>query len=59
MPSLKIKDEITPHHLRCAFGSCPSVYELEDGNLLIIGKKPQKVYAKKSKIKLEMMSLPW
>lgn len=30
--------EITPKHLRCAIGSCPGVYEIDDGNLLIIGK---------------------
>ena len=31
---------ITPQHLRCTFGACPSVFRMEDGNLLIIGKKP-------------------
>ncbi len=39
----------TPKHLRCTFGACPSVYELEDltpavhsadRQLVIIGKKP-------------------
>ena len=36
----EIKEEITPTRLRCTGGSCPSVYRLSDGNLLIIGKKP-------------------
>jgi hypothetical protein len=31
--------EITPHHLRCAYGACPGVYTLESGNLLIVGKR--------------------
>jgi hypothetical protein len=35
-----VKEEITPSHLRCIPGSCPGVYALSDGNLLIIGKKP-------------------
>jgi hypothetical protein len=29
---------LTPEHLRCAYGTCPAVYELEDGRLLIVGK---------------------
>jgi hypothetical protein len=30
---------LTPQHLRCHFGeSCPSVHELEDGRLLIVGE---------------------
>ncbi len=29
--------EITPVHLRCAWGSCPGVYDMEDGNLRIVG----------------------
>jgi hypothetical protein len=35
-----IKDEITPPHLRCNMGFCVAVYELKDGNLLVVGKKP-------------------
>jgi hypothetical protein len=34
----KIKQEITPAHLRCSIGGCPAVFELSDGDLLIIGK---------------------
>lgn len=30
--------DITPPHLRCGMGSCPSVHILGDGNLLVIGK---------------------
>jgi hypothetical protein len=33
-------EEITPKHLRCEWGQCVSVYRMEDGNLLIIGKDP-------------------
>lgn len=35
----KIKEEITPAHLRCVPASCPAVYTLSDGDLLIIGKQ--------------------
>ena len=31
--------EITPAHLRCAIGSCPGVYEIDGGDLVIVGKK--------------------
>jgi len=30
---------LTPQHLRCAPLHCPSVHELEDGRLLIVGKR--------------------
>jgi hypothetical protein len=30
---------ITPAHLRCGPFNCPSVHELEDGRLLIVGKR--------------------
>ena len=36
----KIKEELTPAHLRCSWGGCPAVYSLSDGKLLVIGKKP-------------------
>jgi hypothetical protein len=29
---------LTPQHLRCEWGGCPSVHELEDGRLHIIGE---------------------
>jgi hypothetical protein len=29
---------LTPQHLRCEWGGCPSVHELEDGRLLIVGE---------------------
>jgi hypothetical protein len=32
-------EEITPSHLRCGIGSCPGVYKLDNGNLLIVGKR--------------------
>lgn len=28
---------LTPEELRCSYGGCPSIHELEDGRLLIIG----------------------
>jgi hypothetical protein len=37
---LTIAEELTPSHLRCMPASCPAVFTLSDGNLLIIGKKP-------------------
>jgi hypothetical protein len=30
---------ITPHDLRCTWGACPAVYELNDGQLLIVGQR--------------------
>ena len=36
---VKIEEELTPSHLRCVAGSCPAVYSLSDGDLLIVGKK--------------------
>lgn len=35
-----MSEDLTPKHLRCGFGSCPSVHRLEDGSLLIVGKIP-------------------
>jgi hypothetical protein len=35
---IAIEREITPSHLRCGSGTCPAVYQLSDGNLLIVGK---------------------
>ena len=32
-------EEITPSHLRCGLASCPGVYTLDNGNLLIVGKR--------------------
>lgn len=32
--------DLTPEHLQCPVGECLAVYELPDGRLLIIGKKP-------------------
>jgi hypothetical protein len=40
MEKIELTEEITPHHLRCVPASCPAVYSLSDGNLLIIGAKP-------------------
>lgn len=35
----KIIEELTPDNLRCGWGSCPSVFALDDGDLLVVGKK--------------------
>lgn len=35
----KIKEELTPYAIRCSIGACPAVFSLDDGNLLIVGKK--------------------
>ncbi len=35
-----LKKNLTPSDLRCNFGACPAVFELEDGQLVIVGKKP-------------------
>ena len=29
---------LTPVHLRCQWGACPAIHELDDGSLLIVGK---------------------
>jgi hypothetical protein len=34
-------EDLTPHHLRCGFGSCPSVHRLEDGRLMIVGQEAE------------------
>jgi hypothetical protein len=49
---IELKDEITPHHLRCFPASCPAVFTLSDGNLLIIGKKPSEELQKQVKGKV-------
>jgi hypothetical protein len=41
-----LKQDLTPYHLRCGTGSCPAVFALSDGNLLIIGKRPSQALAK-------------
>ena len=30
--------DLTPSHLKCFHGTCPSVWELDDGRLLIVGE---------------------
>lgn len=35
---ISIEDELTPAQLRCGGGTCPAVYRLSDGTLLIVGK---------------------
>ena len=49
---IELKDEITPSHLRCLPASCPAVFTLSDGNLLIIGKKPSEELQKQVKGKV-------
>jgi hypothetical protein len=39
MPRIHILENVTPSPLRCGAASCPSVHQLSDGNLLIVGKK--------------------
>ncbi len=39
MEGVKIEEELTPVPLRCVAATCPSVFSLSDGNILIIGKK--------------------
>jgi hypothetical protein len=31
-------ENLTPAHMRCAVGTCPSLYRLEDGRFLVVGK---------------------
>lgn len=33
--------EITPSRYRCALGSCPAAFKLDDGRILLIGKKAE------------------
>jgi hypothetical protein len=33
-------EDITPSHLRCVAGYCVAVYKTDDGDFVIIGKKP-------------------
>jgi hypothetical protein len=39
IPDSLIKANRTPLALRCGPFNCPAVYELKDGNILIVGKK--------------------
>jgi hypothetical protein len=39
--------EITPPHLRCGSGTCPAIFEAEDGSLVIIGKRLPKDWLNK------------
>lgn len=32
--------EITPKQLQCGLGLCPSLFELDDGRIVVIGKVP-------------------
>jgi|WetSurMetagenome_2_1015567.scaffolds.fasta_scaffold906389_1 hypothetical protein len=32
--------DITPKKLRCTFGACPAVYELDNDTIVIVGAKP-------------------
>jgi hypothetical protein len=32
--------DITPQKMRCGWGACPAVYELDNDTVLIIGAKP-------------------
>jgi hypothetical protein len=40
MKNIELKEELTPQHLRCVPASCPTIYALSDGDLLIIGATP-------------------
>jgi urease alpha subunit len=33
--------EITPDRYRCLMGECPSTFKLDDGRIVIIGKKAE------------------
>lgn len=32
--------EITPKRLQCGIGLCPSLFELDDGRIVVIGRVP-------------------
>jgi len=51
-PMPKIKEELTPSALRCSIGACPAVFSLDDGNLLIVGKKLSPELAKETEGKV-------
>jgi hypothetical protein len=34
-----IVEDITPAHLRCGIATCPGILILDNGNLLVIGKR--------------------
>jgi hypothetical protein len=36
-----IKKNLTPVEMRCDVFGCPAVFELEDGRLAIVGKRPE------------------
>ena len=40
---MKLKlTEITPKHLRCGVGPCPSVYKSNRGTLVLVGRRVQR-----------------
>ena len=36
----KVRREVTALHRRCQLGNCVSAFELDNGNIAIIGKEP-------------------
>jgi len=32
--------DLTPRHLTCGIGLCPALFQLDDGRVVVIGKKP-------------------
>ncbi len=37
----QIEKEITPDRYRCIIGECPAAFRLDDGRILLIGKKAE------------------
>lgn len=31
--------ELTPKHLMCGIGSCPSIFEIDEENIVVVGKE--------------------
>lgn len=44
--------DITPSIFKCNLGLCPAVYELDSGQVLIIGKKPSALLNKQIETKV-------
>jgi hypothetical protein len=49
--SLTLKN-LTPTQFRCSFGGCPAVFEMDDNQIVIIGKKASEAITNQLKDKV-------
>ena len=54
---LAILRNLTPNKFRCSFGGCPAVFETENGEIVIVGKKPSSTISEQLKNKVSQDEL--